>query len=67
MNNKNALQSVSLACLGGISFYTKQDFLAKSFSLPTLSKVEYSSVWIELIEYARISMCNQMVTSEIRE
>ena len=29
--------------LGGDSFYTKQDFLAKSVSVPTLSTVEYFS------------------------
>ena len=27
--------------LGGDSFYTKQDFLAKRVSIPTLSTVEY--------------------------
>ena len=42
------LKALKSCLLGGeeaiILFYTKQDLLAKSFSLPTLSKVEYLSL-----------------------
>ena len=31
-----------LGSIGGSQFYTKQDFLAERFSIPTLSAVEYS-------------------------
>ena len=40
--------------LGGNQFYTKQDFLAKSFSIPTLSTVKHSSLYLLFISYSTI-------------
>ena len=37
-----------------IIFYTKQDLLAKGFSLPTLSTVEYSSGYLLFMCYSTI-------------
>ena len=40
--------------LGGYLFYTKQDFLANSFSRLTLSTAEYSSGYLLFISYSTI-------------
>ena len=43
-----------LGSIGGSQFYTKQDFLAKCFSFPSLSTVEYSSGHLFFISYSTI-------------